>query len=128
MAGDSVSFEKFVERAYRGIPERTLTIEEKERAIRAKKKILKKFSAMCGIDKRFSIDRNRDGFQSNVEMNGWDIRCTSGKNLEGALSNDELAKKFNMKEESLEDMQRWPDSEIEDLKSEAKNMYGVELS
>lgn len=40
MAGDSVSFEKFVERAYKGIPERTSTIEEKERAIRAKKKIL----------------------------------------------------------------------------------------
>ena len=30
MAGDSVSFEKFVERAYRGIPERRSTIEEKE--------------------------------------------------------------------------------------------------
>ncbi len=40
MAGDSVSFEKFVERAYRGIPERRSTIEEKERAIAAKKKIL----------------------------------------------------------------------------------------
>ncbi len=40
MSKDSVAFDKFVERAYRGIPERTETIEEKERAIKAKKKIL----------------------------------------------------------------------------------------
>ena len=33
-------FNQFVENAYRGIPERTSTVEEKERAIAAKKKIL----------------------------------------------------------------------------------------
>lgn len=64
-----------------------------------------KFSARRGIDKWFSIDRNRDGFQSNVEMKGWDIRNINGKNLEGVLSNDELAKKYDMKEEIIEDMQ-----------------------
>ena len=56
-----------------------------------------KFSARRGIDKWFSLDKNRDGFQSNVEMKGWDIHCTNGKTLEGALSNGELAKKYNIK-------------------------------
>ncbi len=35
-----VTFNEFVKNAYRGIPERTTTIEEKERAIEAKKMIL----------------------------------------------------------------------------------------
>lgn len=41
MTGVSMNkFDQFVENAYRGIPERTSTVEEKERAIAAKKKIL----------------------------------------------------------------------------------------
>lgn len=40
MAGGNVSFNDFVEKAYAGIPERTSTVEDKERAIAAKKKIL----------------------------------------------------------------------------------------
>ena len=41
MAGVSMNkFEQFVENAYRGIPEQTSTVEEKEKAIAAKKKIL----------------------------------------------------------------------------------------
>ena len=41
MAGVSMNkFDQFVKNAYRGIPERTSTVEEKERAIAAKKKIL----------------------------------------------------------------------------------------
>ena len=41
MAGVSMNkFEQFVENAYRGIPERASTVEEKEKAIAAKKKIL----------------------------------------------------------------------------------------
>lgn len=40
MAGVNVAFDKFVERAYSGIPEQTSTVEEKEKAIAAKKKIL----------------------------------------------------------------------------------------
>ena len=41
MAGVSMNkFEQFVENAYRGIPEQTSTVEEKEKAIVAKKKIL----------------------------------------------------------------------------------------
>lgn len=39
MAGE-VSFNDFVEKAYAGIPDRTTTVEQKERAIAAKKKIL----------------------------------------------------------------------------------------
>ena len=39
MAGVSMNkFDQFVENAYRGIPERTSTVEEKERAIAAKKR------------------------------------------------------------------------------------------
>lgn len=40
MAGKNVSFEKFVQRVYACIPERTSTVEQKERAIGAKKRIL----------------------------------------------------------------------------------------
>ena len=41
MTGVSMNkFEQFVENAYRGIPEQTSTVEEKEKAIAAKKKIL----------------------------------------------------------------------------------------
>lgn len=40
MAGENVNFEKFVQRVYAGIPERTSTVEQKERAIEAKKRIL----------------------------------------------------------------------------------------
>ncbi len=40
MTGENVSFEKFVQRIYAGIPERTSTVEQKERAIEAKKRIL----------------------------------------------------------------------------------------
>ncbi len=41
MAGVSINkFDQFVKNAYRGIPEQTSTVEEKEKAIAAKKKIL----------------------------------------------------------------------------------------
>ena len=41
MAGVSMNkFDQFVENAYRGIPEQTSTVRDKERAIAAKKKIL----------------------------------------------------------------------------------------
>ena len=84
--------------------------------------------ARRGIDKWFKIDKNRDGFASNIEMESWNTFNMNGKTLEGAMSNEELSKKYNMNEKILEDMQSWLDGEIESLKSEAKNMYGVELS
>lgn len=40
MAGEKISFSAFVENAYKGIPDRTTTISDKEKAIEAKKKIL----------------------------------------------------------------------------------------
>lgn len=40
MAGEKISFNEFVENTYKGIPERTSTVRDKERAIEAKKKIL----------------------------------------------------------------------------------------
>lgn len=41
MTGVSMNkFEQFVENAYRGIPDQTSTVKDKERAIAAKKKIL----------------------------------------------------------------------------------------
>ncbi len=87
-----------------------------------------KYFARRDINKWFSIDRNRDGLKSNVEQKGWSVRCNNGKNLDGALSNDELAKKYNMKEEIIGDIQSWLDDTIEELKSSAKRQYGVELS
>ena len=40
MTGKNVSFNEFVENAYKGIPARTSTVKDKERAIAAKKKIM----------------------------------------------------------------------------------------
>lgn len=41
MSTGNVDFQKFVDKQYAGIPDRTETIEDKERAIKAKKAILK---------------------------------------------------------------------------------------
>lgn len=87
-----------------------------------------KYFARRGIDKWFKIDKDRDGKGSNVEWKSWDTYNQNGKTLEGPMSNEELAKKYNMKEEIVNDIQNWLDSEIENLKQEAKDMYGVELS
>lgn len=84
--------------------------------------------AKRGIDKWFKIDKNRDGLGSNVEWKSWDTYNNNGKTLEGVMSNDELAKKYNLKEEIINNIQGWLDGEIEVLKADAKNMYGVELS
>lgn len=53
MAGNNVSFNEFVEKTYAGIPERTSTIEQKEKAIKAKKKILQ--HPDCPREKRAEI-------------------------------------------------------------------------
>ena len=87
-----------------------------------------KFFARRGIDKWFKVDRNRDGLASNVEWRGWETCNTNGKYLEGAMSNNELAQKYNIQEVNESDIQAWIDGEIEDLKKIAKEQYGVELS
>lgn len=87
-----------------------------------------KFFARREIDKWFKVDKNRDGFSSNVEWQSWLIYTKNGKTLEGAMSNEELSKKYNMNEKIIKDMQSCLDSGIESLKSDAKRMYGVELS
>ncbi len=86
------------------------------------------FFARRGIDKWFKIDKNRDGFGSNVEWHSWNIYNKNGKTLEGPMSNSELAAKYNMKEVIESDIQSCLDSEINDLINDAKEMYGVELS
>lgn len=53
MAGNNISFSEFVEKAYQGIPDRTSTVEEKQRAIAAKKKILQ--HPDCPREKRAEI-------------------------------------------------------------------------
>lgn len=87
-----------------------------------------KFFARRGIDKWFKIDKNRDGFASNVEFTSWNTYNQNGKTLEGSMSNAQISQKYNMKEINESDIQSWIDSEIEDLKQEAKERYGVELS
>ena len=101
-------------------------ISDKERILPCMKQL--KFDAKRDIDKWFSVDKNRDGFESTIEAQGWNIRNKNGKTLEGAMSNDEIAKKYNLKEEIICDMQGWLDGTIEELKADAKNKYGVELN
>lgn len=87
-----------------------------------------KFFARRDIDKWFKIDKNRDGKRSNIEIERWGAYNKNSKTLEGAMSNEALAKKYNMKEENIGDIQVWLDTYIEDLKQFAKDRYGVELS
>lgn len=87
-----------------------------------------KFFARRGIDKWFKIDKDRDGFATNVEMESWSTYCENGKTLEGAMSNKQLANKYNMQEKIISDMQSWLDSEIEDIKNDARTHFGVELT
>ena len=101
-------------------------VTEKERSQACMNQM--KIFARRGIDKWFKVDKNRDGFGSNVEWKSWETYNNNGKTLEGAMSNDELAKKYNLKEEIINDIQGWLDGEIEELKQDAKNLYGVELS
>lgn len=102
------------------------TVTDKERNDACMRQM--KFFAKRGIDKWFKIDKNRDGQASSLEMRSWATYNNNGKTLEGIMSNEELAKKYNIKDEILEDMQSWLDDEIEGLKKESKEQYGVELS
>lgn len=61
-------------------------------------------------------------------MESWSTYCENGKTLEGAMSNKQLANKYNMQEKIISDMQSWLDSEIEDIKNDARTHFGVELT
>ena len=87
-----------------------------------------KYFARRGIDKWFKVDKNRDGYSSNVEEKAWGIFNSNGKTLNGPLSNEELAKEYGMQEKIEEDMTKWIESEIEDIVKYAKEVYGVDLS
>lgn len=87
-----------------------------------------KYFARRGIDKWFKIDKDRDGFATNVEMESWSTYCKNGKTLEGSMSNKQIANKYNMQEKIVSDMQSWLDSEIEDIKNDARTHFGVELT
>lgn len=89
-----------------------------------------KYFARRDIDKWFKIDKNRDGLVSNVEEKSWDIYNNNGKTLEGSMSNEQLANKYNIQEKTVSkiNLQNWLDNGIEELKERAKNRYGVELT
>lgn len=101
-------------------------LTDKERNDKCMEEML--FFARRGIDKWFKIDKDRDGFGSNIEWAAWDTYNCNNKTLEGPMSNSELAKKYNMKEVIESGIQSWLDSEIEDLVHEAKERFGVELT
>lgn len=95
-----------------------------------------KFFARRTVDKWFSLDVNRDGHWSNVERKLGDKRMFEGAesdtSLDASMSNEQLSKLYNMKEK-IEDpenkqLEDWLNGWLDDLKQEAKEKYGVELS
>ena len=95
-----------------------------------------KFFARRTVDKWFSLDVNRDGHWSNVEIKLGDKRMFEGAksdtSLDASMSNEQLSNLYNMKEK-IEDpenkqLEDWLNSWLDDLKQEAKEKYGVELN
>ena len=95
-----------------------------------------KFSARRTVDKWFSLDVNRDGHWSNIETKLGDKRmfenAASDTSLDASMSNEQLAELYNMKE-SIDDpnskqLEKWLNGWLEDLKQEAKDQFGIELS
>lgn len=95
-----------------------------------------KFFAKRGVDKWFTLDINRDGHWSNVETKLGAHRMWGDSDtytgLDASMSNEQLAKLYNMEEkidESMDgDLQGWLNEDIDDLKKLAKERYGIELS
>ena len=95
-----------------------------------------KIFAKRGVDKWFTLDINRDGHWSNVETKLGDHRVWGDSDtytgLDASMSNEQLAKLYNMEEkidESMDgDLQGWLEADINDLKKLAKERYGIELS
>lgn len=75
MAGNNVSFSEFVDKVYAGIPERTSTVEQKERAIAAKKKILQ--HPDCPPNKKAEIMREIGIIQGEIDGLKEDARAQS---------------------------------------------------
>ena len=92
-----------------------------------------KFFARRNVDKWFTLDTNRDGHWSNVEEKLSTKRMSeSDTSLEAAMSNEQLAKLYNMKEKiddpnntQLED---WLNGWLNYLKQIAREKYNVELN
>lgn len=92
-----------------------------------------KFFARRNVDKWFSVDTNRDGHWSNIEEKLGSKRMSeSDTSLEAAMSNEQLAKLYNMKEKiddpnntQLED---WLNDGLNYLKQIAREKYNVELN
>lgn len=89
-----------------------------------------KFFARRDVDKWFKVDKNRDGFGSNVEWESWRVYNSNGKTLEGPLSNEELSKKYGMPEvvNINDSVEEWINGSIDELKEHAKRQYGYELT
>ena len=96
-----------------------------------------KFFARRDVDKWFSLDVNRDGHWSNVEeklgdKRMWGDDADSDTSLEASMSNEQFSKLYDMKESiddpNNEQLQRWLDVWLDDLKQTAKEQYGIELS
>lgn len=82
-------------------------------------------------DKWFICDLNRDGIWSNVETKFADKRMADEtySGLDGTLSNQELAEKYNLEENPTElDYEAWINGWIERVKEETKIFFGVELN
>ena len=95
-----------------------------------------KFFAKRTGDKWFALDVNRDGHWSNVEEKLGNHRlwgdASTYTGLDAAMSNEQLAKLYDMQETvddpNNEQLEQWLNGWLEDLKQDAKNMFGVELS
>ena len=95
-----------------------------------------KFFARRTVDKWFSLDVNRDGHWSNVEIKLGDKRMFEGAksdtSLDASMSNEQLSKLYNMKEK-IEDpenkqLEDWLNGWLNYLKQIAREKYNVELN
>ncbi|MBR1775915.1 hypothetical protein IJ750_02425 [bacterium] len=92
--------------------------------------------ARRNIDKWFTCDVNRDGVLSNVEHEMTKYRSEDCIDIEhmrdGAMSNAELARKYNMTEENniswTQTLEKHMESWQNYIVKSTKNQYGIELS
>ena len=92
-----------------------------------------KIFAKRNVDKWFSLDINRDGHLSNVEEKLSTKRMSeSDTSLEAAMSNEQLAKLYNMKEKiddpDNKQLEDWLNDWLDYFKQIAKERYNIELS
>ena len=94
-----------------------------------------KFLARRNVDKWFTLDINRDGKWSNVETKLGDKhmfgkQSASDTSLDGGMTNEQLAKLYNMDEvidESLT-MEQWMNGCMDHLQEVAKDQFNVDLN